>query len=124
MKPCPVCGEQIQDTAVKCGSCGEVVDPSLNRQRTSKGKTPWYQKVVFGFLWWLILYIFTSVVAAAIADGIAGSRDPKNAQEAGRRAGAEVGQKYGVGIMLGSGIVAFACAGFGVLPGTRGDGAS
>lgn len=31
MKPCSICGEQIQDVAVKCRLCGEILDPALRR---------------------------------------------------------------------------------------------
>jgi predicted RNA-binding Zn-ribbon protein involved in translation (DUF1610 family) len=38
-KPCPMCGEMIQASAVKCRFCGEVFDPLLKKKakRASKG---------------------------------------------------------------------------------------
>jgi predicted RNA-binding Zn-ribbon protein involved in translation (DUF1610 family) len=47
-KPCPMCGEMIQKTAVKCRHCGEIFDPLLKaahqRQsapaRSDEGSTP------------------------------------------------------------------------------------
>lgn len=31
-KPCPMCGEMIQKSAVKCRHCGEIFDPLLKSQ--------------------------------------------------------------------------------------------
>lgn len=35
-KACPMCGEQIAKTAVKCRFCGEILDPSVRKRQRSK----------------------------------------------------------------------------------------
>jgi hypothetical protein len=35
-KPCPMCGETILASAVKCRFCGEVLDPKLKKGRSKK----------------------------------------------------------------------------------------
>lgn len=35
-RPCPMCGELIVTSAVKCRFCGEIFDPTLRRKSTSK----------------------------------------------------------------------------------------
>ncbi len=35
-RPCPMCGERIQKTAIKCRYCGEVFDPALKKAAKKK----------------------------------------------------------------------------------------
>lgn len=42
-RPCPMCGERIQKTAIKCRYCGEVFDPALKKKQKSK-KGYWSNK--------------------------------------------------------------------------------
>ena len=42
-KPCPLCGEQIMETAKKCKHCGEFLDPVL---RASAEKSQQPEKII------------------------------------------------------------------------------
>ncbi len=39
-RPCPMCGELIQQDAIKCRFCGEVFDEALARAERRRGGTP------------------------------------------------------------------------------------
>jgi hypothetical protein len=38
-RPCPVCGEMIPASALKCRYCNEIFDPALKRQEARKAKS-------------------------------------------------------------------------------------
>jgi uncharacterized membrane protein YvbJ len=46
MKKCPFCAEEIQDDAIKCKHCGELLDASNNPYLADE-KTRWYFRKSF-----------------------------------------------------------------------------
>jgi hypothetical protein len=77
------------------------------------------RRIAFGILWFVVLYFVACFVIGAIAGGIAGSRDPANAAEKGREAGARVVASSRGYIFAGSVVLSVLGAWGGILPGTR-----
>jgi len=77
------------------------------------------RKIVMGLVWFVVFYFGTCFIVGGIAGGIAGSRDPAHAQEAGGIAGREAVLEYRPFILGGSILFAFAGSMTGILPGTK-----
>lgn len=75
------------------------------------------KKIGCGCLYSLFLCVLLSfgtlIVAGAIAGAIAGMKDPQNAEEAGRKAGEQIGLRFGPIIFLAAPFVSLAL-GFGI----------
>jgi hypothetical protein len=120
MKRCPFCQEQIQDAAMKCRYCGEILDESLRalERKRKRGRLS-VKQVVFGILWSVIFFIGSCFVAGMIVGNMAAKRDPAHAMEAARRAGERLGETLGPLFLVGSVVLSAVGTWFGVLPGTR-----
>ena len=79
------------------------------------------RKILFGFVWFVVLYFLGCMGVGAVAGAIAGSREPNAAagQIAGQRAGAK-GVSGNIGFIAGGALsLSILGCGAGILPGTR-----
>ncbi|HEV2968960.1 MAG TPA: hypothetical protein VGY55_03155 [Pirellulales bacterium] len=80
------------------------------------------KKVLFAFLWFVVLYFVACFLIGAVAGGIAGSHHPESvaaAQQAGMIAGARAVSEYRLLIVAGAMLLSAMGSVAGVLPGTR-----
>ena len=77
------------------------------------------KRVLFGILWFVVIYFAACTIVGAVAGGIAGFQDPANATALGSRVGREVVEANKFLILGGSALLSFIGTGTGILPGTR-----
>ncbi|MDR3620985.1 MAG: hypothetical protein P4L85_16655 [Paludisphaera borealis] len=78
------------------------------------------KRIIFGLIWFAVLYICACFFAGAIAGAMAGSKDPANAAAAGARAGEQAVDALWVYFAVGAAVLAGVGSWAAVLPGTRG----
>jgi hypothetical protein len=75
-KACPMCGELIQQSAVKCRYCGEVFDPAMKGLLGGGGDVsdPGWRRVRSGLsnIYYSIFGMIFSIIVIAIAGGVYG----------------------------------------------------
>lgn len=76
------------------------------------------KRVVFGIVWFLVLYIGACGLTGGIAGGIAANKNPDNVQAASAKAGAEAVLALRGYFLVGAVILAGVGAWTGTLPGT------
>jgi hypothetical protein len=77
------------------------------------------KRILFGFLWFVVLYLAGSFLVGAIAGAIAGAKNPANASQVGAVAGAAAVAAFRLYIFAGAVLLAVVGAWTGFLPGTR-----
>ncbi len=80
--PCPMCGEMIQRSAVKCRYCGEVLDKSMAGilgGRAPDVRDPRWKKVRTGLatLYYSLILIVLTVVLMVVVGAVAGGMKSK-----------------------------------------------
>ena len=77
------------------------------------------KRVLFGIVWFVVIYFVACVVIGAVVGGMAGANDPANAAQAGAEAGARIVGQNRIWIALGAVVISTVGSFQGWLPGTR-----
>ena len=73
MKKCPSCGKEIQDEAIKCKNCGEMLKNDSNQIRISKPPKPKPNEMFKDLKWYEIIVACWPLVLITVGGAIGGA---------------------------------------------------
>jgi len=133
---CAECGKEIESNCIEKNGlyfCNNLhrfsyeknnAVPELPEIKTDKKKIKGLiaRKIIFGLIWFVVIYFLALVIGGAIAGSLSGmqaAQEGISPYEAGSIAGQKFGNTYGAIIFWSILILAVLGSTFGILPGTK-----